>query len=87
MNTWRLSGMHESYRVWETVRPAFDEANIYLWPLDGSSSYAPPDHVLLSNGFAYVTPVRGERWTEELLLFNCHVSHASSSMRAELTTG
>lgn len=74
MSTWRLADMHEAYRIWEVVRPAFDEADIYLWPLDGSSSYARLDHVLISNGFAYVTPIRGEGWAEQFLEFNCHVS-------------
>ena len=74
MSTLRLADMHEAYRIWEVVRPAFDEADIYLWPLDGSSSYARSDHVLISNGFAYVTPIRGEGWVEQFLEFNCHVS-------------
>ena len=75
MSTWRSADMSEGYRIWEVVRPAFDAANIYLWPLDGAYSCAHSDHVLKSNGFAYVTPVRGEEWAQRRFRqFNHHVS-------------
>lgn len=84
LSTWRLADMHEAYRIWEVVRPAFDEANIYLWPLDGSSSYAHQDHILISNGFAYVTPTRGEGWAEQFLEVNCHVSVLQHRTRVDI---
>ena len=87
LSAWRLAGTGEAYRIWEVVRPAFDAANIYLWPLIGASSYARPREVLLSNGFAYVTPTRGEKWANRRFRqFNCHVSH-SGVLIIRLLTG
>ena len=74
LNAWRLANMNESIHNWEAVRPTFDRAGIYLWPLEEDSSYAHPEHIMRCSGFAYVTPMRGEEWVQELQQFNCHVS-------------
>ena len=57
------------------MRHVFDNVGIYLWPFDGAISQADPSCPTISNGFAYVTPVRGEEWVFHLQMFNCHVSH------------
>ena len=55
----------------------FRSSGIYLWPYDGVVSSADTSRPMLSSGFAYNTPVRGERWIIHLQMFNCHVSHDS----------
>ncbi|KAH9830782.1 kinase-like domain-containing protein [Rhodofomes roseus] len=64
--------MDEVKRVWEAVRPTLHDAGIRLWAYEGSSSEADPQQTLMSNGFAYLTPTRGEAWVSRLQMFNCH---------------
>ncbi|TFY59160.1 hypothetical protein EVJ58_g5959 [Rhodofomes roseus] len=73
LETWRLlDDEDEIERVWEAVRPTLHDAGIRLWTYDGVSSRADPQQTLLSNGFAYLTPTRGEAWISRLQKFNCH---------------
>ena len=44
-----------------------------MWPYDGVSSIAHPEHTFRSSGFAYVTPTRGEKWADGFKEFNCQV--------------
>ena len=76
LETWRLlEAVTESIPVWEAVRPVLLEAGIVLWASDGISSYAPSGQTPLSNGFAYVPPVRAKMsWSKNLHEFNCQVS-------------
>ncbi|EPT02659.1 hypothetical protein FOMPIDRAFT_99158 [Fomitopsis schrenkii] len=66
-----LDETEECQRVWETVRPAFDDTGIYLWAYDGVYSMAKPWQPVISSGFAYVTPVRGERYSGRFSELNC----------------
>ncbi|KAH9830783.1 uncharacterized protein C8Q71DRAFT_321934 [Rhodofomes roseus] len=73
LNTWRLiDSVEEAGRVWEAVRLAFAHSGIFLWSPGGSASRADPNHTKLSNGFAYLTPTRGEAWLRNLEEFSCH---------------
>ncbi|KAH9920663.1 kinase-like domain-containing protein [Fomitopsis serialis] len=72
LDTWRLLDGAETVLVWEAVRPTLHDAGICLWTYDGASSRANSEQNDVSNGFAYVTSVRGEAWSQNLTMFNCH---------------
>lgn len=61
-------------RVWETVRPAFNDAGIDVWTYYGIFSNASSSQPVVASGFAYVTPLRGERYSGKFRRFNCHAS-------------
>lgn len=63
----------------------FHNAGIYLWPYDGVLSAADTSRPTLSNGFAYITQVRGEKWAFYLRIFNCHVSRYYPVVSVQLT--
>jgi len=73
LTSWRsLDIQEECQYVWETVRPTFHDAGIYVWPFDGLHARADTRKPIQSNGFAYVTSMRGEEWTKPLQIFTCH---------------
>ena len=74
---WRAPGnsLEGCIALWELLRAPFLEAGIELWRHNMLYQRAPKDHVLLSSGFAYVTPVRGEERIAWLRRYNPRVSN------------
>ncbi len=68
---WRAS--QDGTSIWEALRGYFSEAKIELWHDDTFFQRPNKDHVLLSSGFTYVSPVR-EDWIISFRRFSQRVS-------------